>query len=328
MPKTFVLSDESVNAYGFRMLTDGIDTNQFERNPVMYLMHNREAGVIGRWENIQKKNGQLLADAVFDEKHEVGKEVARQVNDGFIRMASIGAYPVEVSDAEEHLVEGQSRPTVSKSSLFEVSIVDRGGNHNALISLSDGMNPIKLNEKLPLINKNPSSMKELEILALQLGLDQKASLAEVQDAIKLMATEKSSVEKKFNDLKTTIETNQTAEATQLVDKAVEAGIVPEALKEITLKSFEGEAFGEMKEKFTTLLADSQEDGSANQLDSFIMERKGQSRGAAQLSDKESYDYLHKHNPQKLNDIKLSQPDKYKKLVDGYVKGVRYNENNA
>ncbi len=32
---TFVLSDESRNSYGFVVLTDGIDTTAFERNPVM-----------------------------------------------------------------------------------------------------------------------------------------------------------------------------------------------------------------------------------------------------------------------------------------------------
>ena len=62
-PITFVLSDESVNSYGFVVLTEGIDTSAFERNPVMLYMHNRDGNVIGRWENIRKEDKRLLGDA-------------------------------------------------------------------------------------------------------------------------------------------------------------------------------------------------------------------------------------------------------------------------
>lgn len=53
---TFVVSDESPNSYGFVVLTEGIDTAQFERNPVMLYMHERSR-VVGRWENIRKRGG-------------------------------------------------------------------------------------------------------------------------------------------------------------------------------------------------------------------------------------------------------------------------------
>lgn len=39
--KTFVLSDESVNSYGFRVLTDGIALDNFKKNPVMLWNHTR-----------------------------------------------------------------------------------------------------------------------------------------------------------------------------------------------------------------------------------------------------------------------------------------------
>ena len=35
MSKTFVLHDESVNTYGFRMLTSGANLDEFRKNPVM-----------------------------------------------------------------------------------------------------------------------------------------------------------------------------------------------------------------------------------------------------------------------------------------------------
>lgn len=64
--KTFVLHDETVNTYGFRMLTDGANLAEFRKNPVMLLDHMDWKLPIGRWENIRKEGGKILADAVFD----------------------------------------------------------------------------------------------------------------------------------------------------------------------------------------------------------------------------------------------------------------------
>lgn len=121
---SFVISDESVNSYGYIVKTDGIDTTAFERNPVMLYMHERKT-VVGRWENIRKEGDKLLADAVFDESTELGKTVKAQVENGFLRSASIG-----VDIIEDTVINGIK--TVTKSSLFEVSIVDIPSNKNAL----------------------------------------------------------------------------------------------------------------------------------------------------------------------------------------------------
>lgn len=53
MAYTFIISDESVNADGFVIQTKGIRTERFKKNPVMLYMHEREKGVIGRWDNIR-----------------------------------------------------------------------------------------------------------------------------------------------------------------------------------------------------------------------------------------------------------------------------------
>ena len=89
-PITFVLSDESVNSRGFVVLTEGIDTSVFEQNPVMLYMHVLDGNVIGRWENIRKEDNKLLADAVFDDSTELGAQVKKQVEGGFLRAVSIG----------------------------------------------------------------------------------------------------------------------------------------------------------------------------------------------------------------------------------------------
>lgn len=121
---TFVVSDESVNSYGYVILTGGIDTTKFERNPVMLYMHERKT-VVGRWENIRKEGKRLLADAVFDDSTPLGVQVKNQVEKGFLKSASIS---VEI--IEKETVNGVE--TVTKSELTEISIVDIPANSNAL----------------------------------------------------------------------------------------------------------------------------------------------------------------------------------------------------
>ena len=59
---TFVLHDETVNTYGFRMLTSGANLEEFRKNPVILLNHKDWELPIGRWENIRIEGTQILAD--------------------------------------------------------------------------------------------------------------------------------------------------------------------------------------------------------------------------------------------------------------------------
>lgn len=122
---TFIVSDESPNSYGMIIRTSGIDTSQFERNPIMYYMHERERGIVGRWENIRIEDGNLLMDAVFDESTELGRQIKQQVEGGFLRCASIGIDNLEIETSG-------TVKTVVKCRLVEVSIVDIPANRNAV----------------------------------------------------------------------------------------------------------------------------------------------------------------------------------------------------
>lgn len=75
----FLVSDESVNSYGFKILTAGIKTERFMRNPVMLSQHENSIGtLIGRWENLQVVDNQLYAEPVFDLSDPTAKEIARK----------------------------------------------------------------------------------------------------------------------------------------------------------------------------------------------------------------------------------------------------------
>lgn len=151
-PIKFVLSDESVNAYGFKVLTNGIDLSHMESNPVMLYGHNSTEHLpIGKWQNIRVEQEQLLGEPIFDEADNFSLQVKGKVERGFLSSASIGFEIVDVQLVDEI-------PVVTQCILKEVSIVPVGANKNArLVHLSDGDN-----EKIKqLLNYKNEPMKEI-----------------------------------------------------------------------------------------------------------------------------------------------------------------------
>lgn len=174
-PITFVLSDESVNSYGFVVLTEGIDISAFERNPVMLYMHNRDGNVIGRWENIRKVDKRLLGDAVFDDSTELAATVKKQVEKGFLRSVSIGIEQI----ATEELNGVQ---TVTKCRLIEASIVDIPSNENA-VKLFRRTGGYVYNLKELETDNTPEDLKTA-LIAL-LGLEKDADDKDIIEAVKM-----------------------------------------------------------------------------------------------------------------------------------------------
>jgi len=169
---TFIVSDETINSYGFSVLTAGIDTAHFEKNPVMLYMHERQNGVVGRWENVRKDGGKLLADAVFDDSTELARQVKKQVEKGFLRSASIG-----IDNVEKATLNGVD--TVVKCRLVEISIVDIPSNANA----------VKLYRKkggfvYDLASYNEGNTDLKTALISFLGLSENASDKEILAAVK------------------------------------------------------------------------------------------------------------------------------------------------
>jgi hypothetical protein len=140
----FIVSDESViNSLGSRVMTQGIETRQYKRNPIVLWYHKRpnrwgdentedEVLPIGKATKLWKEDGKLMADIEFDQEDDFAIKVEGKVDRGFIRMCSPGLDPLTVSDDPKHLLAGQNRATIIKSILEEISIVDIGSNRNAL----------------------------------------------------------------------------------------------------------------------------------------------------------------------------------------------------
>jgi Caudovirus prohead protease. len=193
MAKEVVISNSSLNSYGFRVMTEGIDTTQYQRNPILLWMHHRaDRGIkeevlpIGRIDNLRVDGDSLIGTPVFDESDDFAQRIKAKWENGTLKMVSMGIDLIEQSDSPEVLVQGQIRSTVTRSKLTEVSIVDIGANDDALVLYDENHNKLKLvygeDCQVPRIklnkdnNQKESKMKEI---ALKLGLSETASEAEV-----------------------------------------------------------------------------------------------------------------------------------------------------
>ena len=180
------ISNESLNSYGTRVLTAGMNVEQYNRNPVLLYMHER-GQVIGYVKDLRVEGDEVTGELMFDEATELSRRCKKQWEFGSLKMVSAGIDILELSEDPKHLVQGQTSPTISKSKLLEVSLVDIGANDDAIVLQKDGKR-IELGKdaakELPLLHSNnnknqkPKQMDQ-EKLALQLGLPKDADEATI-----------------------------------------------------------------------------------------------------------------------------------------------------
>ena len=203
------LSNDSLNSYGTRVLTEGLDIEQYQRNPVLLYMHQRGV-VVGQVKDIKKEKDGVYGTLVFDEATDLSRQLKKQYEEGSMRMVSVGIDILELSDDPKMLVLGQTSPTVTKSKLYEVSCVDIGANDDALRLSRDG-------NLLPLLtNKTKEKSMELKKLALLLGLPEDASEKQIQAKIQSLL----SLAKELDLLKKEKEELTLSAITSSVDDAV------------------------------------------------------------------------------------------------------------
>lgn len=220
------LTNDRLNSYGYRVLTDGVDLEQYERNPILLYMHNR-GQVIGVIKDLKRENGEITGELAFDEATELSSQCRKQWEFGSLRMVSIGFNVIETSDAPEHIVAGQRFPTVTKSQLHEVSLVDIGANNDAIRLYKDGQ-LITLCEggecPLPRLNHKPNNNPQMDIktLAQQLGLPETADEAAVNAKLAELKGSKEESDK----MRAENEQLKLAQITTAVDVAVSAKKIP------------------------------------------------------------------------------------------------------
>jgi hypothetical protein len=235
----FRVTDSSLNQYGFRVLTSGIDFKLFDNNPIMLWMHNRafykdDPLPIGKWQNREMQGDAILMEPVFDDGDDFAKKIQSKAEKGIINMASIGIDIIETSMDPSVMLPGQTRPTITKSICKEISLVDIGGNSNALKMYKDGVE-IKLtdgsdNDILPLIK-----LTNMKSIAIKLSLPESATEDQILQRIGELLGEVTTLKSSNTELTTSLKTINDEKCATLVDEAISQKKITADKKETFLK---------------------------------------------------------------------------------------------
>jgi len=131
---------EDIARDGMVLRADGIETNDFERNPVVLWQHGmdpmRGSEPIGRAVDLVRVDGGLQATVEFtdDPDDAFAQRIARKVMNGEINAVSLGWRTL---DMEREEVEGRKVPVVTRADMTEFSFVGVGADPSALVQRSD-----------------------------------------------------------------------------------------------------------------------------------------------------------------------------------------------
>lgn len=319
LKKTFVLSDESINTYGFWILLSGMDLSGIQKNCPLYYEHRTWEIPCGHVENIRLKDGKLLGDVIIEGGNEIEKEYIRKIENGDIKGVSLGIDPIEWSEDPTLLKVGQTRATLAKSAPYELSLAPLPGNKNAL-GMRNGNDVITLSadknyDFIPELNTKPDMKK----IALMLGLDAEATESAICEALR----------------KVQLTASNTDAMQKVIEEKIAANLEPEkkAFFLTLSKTNIADAMQFLALNEKTVELKSEVEASAQEIAPATVVKKdvkvsqliqmGKNAAAAAADGKDTFDYLQRHDSVELSRIKKEEPETYSKLVADYAKGVRY-----
>lgn len=319
--KTFVVSDESVNTYGFWTKTEGIRISSAQQNCPAYFNHQSWDIPLGHWENIRAVNGELLADIAIEGANNMEKEYIRKIENGDIKGASVGLDPISWNSDPATLKLGQTVPALWESELFEISLAPVPGNKNALaLKSKDGL--ITLSEAtkatlLPALNNKP----DMKQIAQLVGLSENASESEIQNAIRLMQAENKNVGSMRKHIEQQAEEHLDSEEKKNLFVELSKTNFDQALIFLKLNKKPAET---KTEEGTPAKAGAAKVVKDVKVSDLVQKAKAQLGKAGAAGDgKDSFDYLQKHNAVELARIRKEEPERYAELATEYKNGVRY-----
>ncbi|MEJ7778445.1 MAG: HK97 family phage prohead protease [Daejeonella sp.] len=161
--RRFILSDETVNSFGFKVLTAGIDFQGYLSNPVMLYNHNFDK-LIGQFTDLLVSEGKLTGLPSFDEEDPEAMKYCNKAEQGILNGASIGLTPIEF-DEQAH--------EMKRCSIKEISLTPVPANENAIavyslagkkLAVSDVSGYLLSGHTDPLIYDSSTSMVDIAIL--------------------------------------------------------------------------------------------------------------------------------------------------------------------
>ena len=135
----FIITDESLNRNGWRIIVIGIDLTGFLMNPVCCVEHDMRMIPVGKWKNLRVDGDQLKGTVEFDRNDPDAVKLYWKYKDGYMNAVSLHVLPIEESEDKALLHPGQKYPTITKSEMLEISLVTIPGQKNAVkLSYMDG----------------------------------------------------------------------------------------------------------------------------------------------------------------------------------------------
>lgn len=332
--KPFKISSEAVNTYGVRVLSSGMDIDTYMENPVVLWMHKRgydDSLPIGKTTSIKKeKNGDILAFPQFDPDDEFAMKIAKKVENGYLNAASVGIIILEWSDDPKLMLPGQTGPTVTKSRLYEWSVVDVPNNPEALrlyiyddadhtklkeLTLSDlgALKPITIHNELQF----PKMQKLQLALAAMLGLASDATEDVMLAAFNADQQKKNKLAEDLAKLELDLKTEKAKASFEL---ALAKGKAKESQRSSYMKlaMVEPDAANDILELGSpateTPPAGQGIPPSATEL--LKLANRGGNNGAPAGNGPTQYELMLKEGT--LLQLKKSNPEEFKKLEDEYI----------
>ena len=142
----FVLSDSSLNVYGFRLFTPGYSMEEFLKNPIGYYGHEKDDGVLVRWEDLRIDGDQVLGRPVINLEHPRAARTIAEIEEGFLNAASMGGIVVLAYHLDDNPdLAGNPILVVDQWYNKECSLVDNPGNREAFKTELEDAGGVSLN---------------------------------------------------------------------------------------------------------------------------------------------------------------------------------------
>lgn len=321
----FTITDESVNRYGWRLLVAGIDLTGFIKNPVCCVQHATFMIPVGKWKNLRIEGQELKGTVEFDRNDDEAVKLYWKYTDGYMNAVSLNVLPVEESEESKNLIQGQTRPTLTKSELLEISLVTVPGQKNAVkLSTPEG-NEYKLN-LLTQAKKMSKDEKTVEQLQTELDAQRKLNAENLItihknrgvvadgeiDSIRELALSNYDATSKMLDARKAPEATGANQAEVLADTLLKLHFDRGAITEAEKAIYKPAAISDYEGTKRVLEAKAGKDG----LQTFMqgMSSGNQSQpGTDERSGWGYYEYYRK-DPQALSLMEKNEPEKFKKLV--------------
>lgn len=173
----FILTNESIDRHGERVMAKGINIDNFIKNPVALAMHQSRSYQIGNWVDIHFEGTNLVAALEFKpDPDSITEQLQKDVTNGILRACSIGF--ISLKRSKEHIEDEDKRAQYEdlywrdyiirhdEIELLECSLVNIPSNPTALLRKAIEYNALNYKELNQIYEKAGAVLSQVNISKL------------------------------------------------------------------------------------------------------------------------------------------------------------------